>query len=188
MVLEEQVQGGGVADSSPMSLFKLLTTIEKRGAVDFKLTGHKIERPAAVRRGEAADAIDVSHETYSVYKMNNVVQKHVKAGSLASFIGQKALSGSQHITLVWRALVVFFLFVTLMNPSPCPVLDPSHPKHIRYAPLHQRKSDWACKANLLPEEVLPNGKGHGVPGCVTSQLLRSSLPKAVSCKSAHWRG
>lgn len=49
-----------------MSLFKLLTTIEKRGAVDFKLTGHKIERPAAVRRGEAADAIDVSHETFGL--------------------------------------------------------------------------------------------------------------------------
>lgn len=90
-----------------MKLFKLLTMLEQRGVVDYNVTGHKTERPSEVKRGEAADRLTISHESFSVYKPNSVSVKNVKAGSLAGLVGTKPLSGSSHVQLVWRNWVSF---------------------------------------------------------------------------------
>lgn len=107
VVLEEPVQGGSPQDTSPMMLHKLLKLLEQRGVVQFTVTGHQCDRPPEVKRGEAADRFEVKHESFSVYKPNNVNLKQVKAGSLAGLIGTKALSKSRWVKMVWRTLVNF---------------------------------------------------------------------------------
>ncbi|CAK9089330.1 unnamed protein product, partial [Durusdinium trenchii] len=103
VVLEEQT-GQGPQDTQPMSLYDLITLLEKRNIVDFTITGHKVERPASVCRGEAKDTFQVTHDAYSVYKPNAVQLKAVKAGNLAGVIGTKSLSSSKYISMVWRIL------------------------------------------------------------------------------------
>ena len=66
VVLEEQGTQGA-SDGPPSSLFTLIVQLEKRGLLDLKLTGHKIDRPPDVKRGESADRIDVIHETCLLY-------------------------------------------------------------------------------------------------------------------------
>ena len=106
MVLEE-TGSSGVSDSSPMTLYALLTMLEKRGVLDAKLTGHKVERPPEVVRGEASDSITIAHEAFSVFRPIPVAQvKQVKASNIAGFIGLRALTSSNFITLAWRPLAL----------------------------------------------------------------------------------
>ena len=118
MVLEEQT-GQGPQDTQPMSLYDLITLLEKRNIVDFTITGHKIERPASVCRGEAKDTFQVTHDAYSVYKPNAVQLKAVKAGNLAGVIGTKSLLSSKYISMVWRILVL----ESTCSLSMCSIVD-----------------------------------------------------------------
>lgn len=103
MCLEEEGPQGKT-DSSPVTLYDLCVLLEKRGVMDFKVTGHEVDRPADVKRGESADRVDVKHVAFSVYKPNPVQVKHVKASNLAGFINFTKLSESKYLQLVWRAL------------------------------------------------------------------------------------
>lgn len=47
--MEEQ-SPQGLVDVGPMSMYKLIVSFEKRGHLDLKVTGHIIDRPAAVKR------------------------------------------------------------------------------------------------------------------------------------------
>ena len=118
VVLEEQT-GQGPQDTQPMSLYDLITLLEKRNIVDFTITGHKVERPASVCRGEAKDTFQVTHDAYSVYKPNAVQLKAVKAGNLAGVIGTKSLSSSKYISMVWRILVL----ESTCSLSMCSIVD-----------------------------------------------------------------
>lgn len=56
VVFEEQSAEKGVpSDSAPMPIKNLLIQMEKRGFMDTVVTAHKVERPAAVMRGEESD-------------------------------------------------------------------------------------------------------------------------------------
>lgn len=104
MVLEESGPNGN-SDSNPMTLYALLTTLEKRGVLDSKLTGHKVSRPAEVQRGEAPDTLVISHESFSVFKPNPIAKvQNVKSSNIAGYIGLRALMTSKYIQMVWRPL------------------------------------------------------------------------------------
>eukprot|EP00438_Fugacium_kawagutii_P020088 Skav200150 [mRNA] locus=scaffold2013:409300:426011:+ [translate_table: standard] len=103
VVLEEQTSQGS-ADTNPMSVFDLIVSMEKKGILDCKLTGHTTDRPAAVRRGEERDRIEVVHQSFSLFKPNAVTAKNAKATNLAGLVGYKSLSASSHLQLVWRHL------------------------------------------------------------------------------------
>ncbi|CAK9049972.1 unnamed protein product, partial [Durusdinium trenchii] len=98
VVLEEQ-STQGPADSAPMSFFQLVLSMERKGILDCKLTGHTVDRPAAVKRGEERDRIEISHESYSVFKPNSVSAKQAKATNIAGLLGFKALNTSNHLQL-----------------------------------------------------------------------------------------
>lgn len=85
-----------------MSMNKLLLSMERRGILDCKLTEHQMDRPAAVKRGEERDRIEINHEAYSLFKPNAATSKNAKSTNLAGLIGYKRLSGSAHLQLVWR--------------------------------------------------------------------------------------
>lgn len=103
VVLEEQTSQG-LVDTGPMSLFRLVLSFEKRGHLDLKITGHAIDRPANVRRGEAPDCVTVTHQSHSVFKPNAVQARNVKGTNVAGLIGNKCLAASQYLTMVWRFL------------------------------------------------------------------------------------
>ena len=105
-MLEEQ-SSQGPSDTAPMSIYELVVSMEKKGILDLKLTGHGFDRPAAVKRGEERDRIEVTHEAYSLFKPNAVTARTAKATNIAGLIGYTALSNSQHIQLVWRTLGMF---------------------------------------------------------------------------------
>ena len=108
MVLEESGPTG-ITDSRPMTVYNLLTTLERRGILDSKLQGHKVARPPEVQRGEAADSLTITHEQFSVFKPNPVVKvQQVKASNIAGYIGLRALTSSEYITMVWRSFVLIF--------------------------------------------------------------------------------
>lgn len=102
VVLEEQTSQGA-ADSQPMSLYALMVSMEKKGHLDTKLTGHLVDRPPAVKRGEDRDHIQVTHEAFSVFRPNAVNVKSAKSTNMAGLIGNKVLSASAHLQLVWRS-------------------------------------------------------------------------------------
>ena len=81
-----------------------MLSMERKGILDCKLTGHTVDRPAAVKRGEERDRIEISHESYSVFKPNSVSAKQAKATNIAGLLGFKALNTSNHLQLVWRSL------------------------------------------------------------------------------------
>ncbi|CAK8992499.1 Uncharacterized protein SCF082_LOCUS3131, partial [Durusdinium trenchii] len=92
----------GTQDTAPMTIYHMIHSFEKRGILDLKVTGHSIERPPAVRRGEEADRLEVQHEAHSVFKPNAVTAKQCKATNVAGLLGYKSLQASQHLQLVWR--------------------------------------------------------------------------------------
>ena len=101
----EEAGPNGNSDTDPMTLYTLLTTLEKRGVLDSKLTGHTVSRPAEVQRGEAPDTMVISHESFSVFKPNPVAKvQNVKASNIAGYIGLRALMSSKYIEMVWRPL------------------------------------------------------------------------------------
>lgn len=103
VVLEEQ-QSQGPSDSMPMSLYALYVMLEKQGVMDSSVTGHDVDRPPEVKRGEASDDLVVAHKSYSVYRPNPVQLKNVKSSNLGSFLGHKTLGKSQYLQMVWRNL------------------------------------------------------------------------------------
>eukprot|EP00435_Cladocopium_sp_Y103_P057161 s717_g19.t1 len=106
VVLEEQSRQGP-ADSAPMTAYELIVSMEKKGILDCKLTGHAFDRPAAVKRGEERDRIEVTHEAFSLFKSNAVTTKRAKSTNVTGLIGYQALSNSQYVQLVWRTLGSF---------------------------------------------------------------------------------
>eukprot|EP00438_Fugacium_kawagutii_P036217 Skav223158 [mRNA] locus=scaffold2973:257878:262548:- [translate_table: standard] len=103
VVLEEQTSTGA-QDVGPMTVYELLVSFEKRGHLDLTLTGHKCERPPEVKRGERADAINVVHDTHSIFKPNAVLPKNAKGTNVAGVIGLKTLASSSYVSLLWRHL------------------------------------------------------------------------------------
>ena len=115
VVLEETTSQGPV-DSQPMSVFQMMVSFEKKGVLDLKVTGHLVDRPPAVKRGEESDKIEVQHQAFSVFRPNTVTAKNCKSTNVAGLLGFKPLSSSQCLQLVWRALVSllfwrYFVFV-----------------------------------------------------------------------------
>ena len=104
MVLEEQTSNGP-SDSSPMTLFQLVHTLERKGILDLTLTGHTADRPASVKRGEESDRLEVVHQSYSLFKPNAVTAKAAKSTNVAGLAGYKVLKASNYLELVWRILV-----------------------------------------------------------------------------------
>lgn len=116
-VVLEETTSQGTQDTAPMTIYHMIHSFEKRGILDLKVTGHSIERPPAVRRGEEADRLEVQHEAHSVFKPNAVTAKQCKATNVAGLLGYKSLQASQHLQLVWRTSVLVlthFPFDTLL--------------------------------------------------------------------------
>lgn len=111
--MEEQTSSGNV-DSSPTTLFDLLVSLEKRGVLDLKVTGHRVDRPSDVKRGESMDRIEVTHESYSVFKPTNVALKTMKQTNMAGVLGFKSLLASRQLVLVWSHLAWFVCFLFIM--------------------------------------------------------------------------
>ena len=103
VVLEEQTSQGP-ADSNPMTLFELVLMLERKGILDTKITGHGVDRPPSVKRGEETDRLEVVHESYSLFKPNAVTIKTAKSTNIAGLAGYKVLSASNYLVLVWRLL------------------------------------------------------------------------------------
>ena len=101
--MEEQ-SPQGLQDVGPMTLYQMIVSFEKRGYLDLKVTGHVVDRPAEVKRGEAPDAITVAHEAHSVFRPNAVQAKSVKGTNIAGLVGMKILAASQYLQLVRRFL------------------------------------------------------------------------------------
>ncbi|CAK9025766.1 unnamed protein product, partial [Durusdinium trenchii] len=97
-VVLEETGSRGAADSDAMTIFDLIVMLEKRGLVDLTLTGHKFERPPAVKRGESEDSMVFNHEAFSVYKPNPVQQKNVKSSN-------GFLAGSNCVCLAFFAML-----------------------------------------------------------------------------------
>ena len=104
MVLEEQTSNGP-CDSTPMTLFQLVHMLERKGILDLTLTGHTVDRPASVKRGEERDRLEVAHQSYSLFKPNAVTAKTAKSTNVAGLAGYKMLKASNYLELVWRILV-----------------------------------------------------------------------------------
>ncbi|CAK9073577.1 unnamed protein product, partial [Durusdinium trenchii] len=94
VIMEEQ-GSSGAQDSAPMTLHEAMVMMEKRGMMDLKVSGHSVERPAAVKRGDEPDTLEVSHQSYLVFKPNPVTVKNVKGSNIAGFVGFKVLSSSR---------------------------------------------------------------------------------------------
>lgn len=105
-VVWEETTPKGPTSSKPMTLYELIYTIEKRGCLDYTITGHTAQRPPSVQRGEEGDRqepamkmvlkvlievdvgcwlvieingrIEVSHQSFAVYRPNPVTQKNAK--------------------------------------------------------------------------------------------------------------
>ena len=107
-MLEEQ-SAHGLVDNGPMTLYQMLVAMEKQGHMDLVLTGHSVQRPAAVARGEESDHFIISHSAHSVFKPNQVAANKLKGTNLAGYIGYTCLANSNFLGLVWRILVLKFL-------------------------------------------------------------------------------
>ena len=118
VIMEEQ-GSSGAQDSAPMTLHEAMVMMEKRGMIDLKVSGHSVERPAAVKRGDEPDTLEVSHQSYLVFKPNPVTVKNVKGSNIAGFVGFKVLSSSRFLKLVWSSLLTY----KMPLHSPCVVLD-----------------------------------------------------------------
>lgn len=102
MVVEEQTSQGA-QDSNPLSLHQLIVSFERKGILDCKVTGHSVDRPPAVKRGEERDSLVIAHEAFSLFRPNAVTMKSAKATNVAGLIGMKALKASPYLQLVWRS-------------------------------------------------------------------------------------
>ena len=153
-----------------MSLFQLVLSFEKRGHLDLKITGHAIDRPANVQRGEAPDCVNVTHQAHSVFKPNAVAARHVKGTNIAGLIGNKCLAASQYLTMVWRFLGLclrsfgfllksflfdFWWWVSLCNPTP------------RNEALCSWKGRWSCQAFVVCKGQLCLGAEGFLPSRVS---------------------
>ena len=103
-VVPEEQTSQGPADSNPMTLFELVLMLERKGILDTKITGHGVDRPPSVKRGEETDRLEVVHESYSLFKPDAVTIKTAKSTNIAGLAGYKVLSASNYLVLVWRLL------------------------------------------------------------------------------------
>lgn len=59
VVLETSTEGStAVVDSKPLPFYDLYVQLEKKGSIDFAVTGHKVDRPAEVKKGECSDRLE----------------------------------------------------------------------------------------------------------------------------------
>ncbi|CAK9016804.1 Uncharacterized protein SCF082_LOCUS13348 [Durusdinium trenchii] len=54
-VVHEEATSQGPVESKPMSWYDFIVSLEKKGSLDYTITGHDCTRPAAVQRGEESD-------------------------------------------------------------------------------------------------------------------------------------
>ena len=90
-------------DGTVQTLHELVLSLEKQGLVDLTISGHKVDRPAAVKKGISEDTLDVQHQSYSCYRPNAVALKNAKYQNFAGVVGVKNLSSSPQLELVWRS-------------------------------------------------------------------------------------
>lgn len=158
--------------------------MEKRGLLDLKVTGHKVDRPVEVKRGESTDRIDVQHESYSVFRPTQVQVKSLKQTNAAGHIGYKALSASQYLTLVWRSSSANYLMV-FMYPilfTLCLYFIPFifFVMLFRYEALLSREDPGPCQTSVVREgEWLSNGERDSLPDRV---VMRHK--ERVTCATA----
>ena len=157
-----------------MSLFQLVLSFEKRGHLDLKITGHAIDRPANVRRGEAPDCVTVTHQSHSVFKPNADQEMsrgqtwQVSSGtnvwqhlSIWQWCGDSwvFVCGAFGFLLKPLLLDFFWSWVSLCNPTP------------RNEALCSWKGRWSCQAfvvckgqhRLGAEDVLPSRLSEDTP-------------------------
>ena len=102
-------------DGSLQTLHELVLSMEKQGLVDLTISGHKVERPAAVKKGLSEDTLDVKHESYSCFRPNAVSLKNAKYQNFAGVIGVKNLPSSPDLVMVWRSLTAGRLVKTHLS-------------------------------------------------------------------------
>lgn len=54
-MVHEEATSQGPVESKPMSWYDFIVSLEKKGSLDYTITGHDCTRPAAVQRGEESD-------------------------------------------------------------------------------------------------------------------------------------
>ncbi|CAE7889335.1 unnamed protein product [Symbiodinium microadriaticum] len=86
-------------DGTVQTLHELVLSLEKQGLVDLTISGHKVDRPAAVKKGISEDTLDVQHQSYSCYRPNAVALKNAKYQNFAGVVGVKNLSSSPQLEL-----------------------------------------------------------------------------------------
>ena len=181
-MLEEQ-SPQGLSDTGPMSVYQLMLSYEKRGHLDLKITGHAIDRPANVRRGEAANCIEVAHEAHSVFKPNAVPPNNVKGTNIAGLIGNKVLGASEYLDLVWRLLVSqsicsFSLVqvnlkikIKILNIFSLDVKSIYLFRIVRNAALFPRENAWPCQAPVVCQGQHCFGCQDGLPDRLTVMTM-----------------
>ena len=93
-ILWLQEQG---SDSNVMGLREALQQIERTGLVDFKLGGHRCERPPAVQQGRDDDHFELQADPSSalLWKPNTIAVKNLKFTNVAShFVWSKLQSSN----------------------------------------------------------------------------------------------
>ena len=70
-----------------MSLREALQRIEEQGTVDWKVGGHKVERPPDVTQGRSDDRfnVDPDPDQRLLWRSNNVAPRNLKLNKLGSF-------------------------------------------------------------------------------------------------------
>lgn len=84
------------SDSSLMSLREVLQKVERGGAVDYTLGGHRCERPPQVQQGHADDQFIISADPESplLWRPSAIAMRNLKANNVASHFSYTQLAGS----------------------------------------------------------------------------------------------
>ena len=84
------------SDSSLMSLRTALQKVERGGAVDYTLGGHRCERPPQVQQGHADDQFTISPDPDSplLWRPSAIAMRNLKANNVASHFSYTQLAGS----------------------------------------------------------------------------------------------
>ena len=84
------------SDSSLMTLREVLQKVERGGAVDYTVGGHRCDRPPQVQQGQADDHFIVSPDPDSprLWRQTAVAMRNLKANNVASHFSYTQLAGS----------------------------------------------------------------------------------------------
>ncbi|CAK9111498.1 Uncharacterized protein SCF082_LOCUS51755 [Durusdinium trenchii] len=159
-VVLEETTSQGAADTAPMRRYDLIVMLEKKGILDTSVTGHAVDRPAEVKRGEEQDRVEVVHESYSLFKPNNVAAKTAKATNVAGVVGFKALSSSNYLQLEGMAMPVETVARPLRDPVKKRLFDdagkepdPCDNPKLPYEFFQSDSQDFIDKTSMGPAPV-----------------------------------